>query len=70
VACQSASVTGTRPGDGGCKVVEKGSGEAGLVLPLDDGREEQGESRKRDGSFGDGARCTGELGREGVREPW
>jgi hypothetical protein len=72
VACQSASVNGTRPGDGGRTVAEKGNGEAGLVLPLDDGLEDgrdvEGDSRNRDGSFGDGARCTGELGREGVRE--
>jgi hypothetical protein len=72
VACQSASVNGTRPGDGGRTVAEKDNGEAGLMLlledGLDDGREVEGDSRSRDGSLGDGALCTGELGREDVRE--
>lgn len=31
VECQSASVTGTRPGEGGWNVVENDSGEAGRV---------------------------------------
>jgi hypothetical protein len=48
--------------------VEKDSGDAGRVPPLDDGLEMGGESRSRDGSFGEGARCTGELGRDVVRE--
>ena len=68
VACQSASATGKRLGEGGRTVVEKDKDEAGLMLPLDDGREAGGESRSRDGSFGEGARCRGEIGREGVRE--
>jgi hypothetical protein len=68
VECQSASLIGMRLGDGGWRVVENPNGEAGLVLPLEEGREEGGDSRSRDGSFGDGARCSGEAGREGPRE--
>jgi hypothetical protein len=68
VACQSASGIGTRLGDGGRIVVEKVSGEAGLVTPLDDGREAGGDSRSRDGTFGEGTRGKGEFGREDVRE--
>jgi hypothetical protein len=66
VACQSASVTDGRPGEGGRTVVEKARGDAGLVFPLDDGRELSGDSRRRVGSWGEGARWTGELGREGL----
>ena len=65
---QSASAMGPRPGEGGRTVVEKVRGEAGRGLPLDDGRDDGGESRSRPGSFGDGTRCRGELGRDGVRE--
>jgi len=68
VECQSASVTELRLGEGGRTVEEKANGEAGLVLPLDPGRELSGDSRSRVGSFGEGARCRGELGRDGVRE--
>jgi hypothetical protein len=68
VACQSASVTDTRSEEGGCTIVEEDNGEAGLVLPLEEGRELGGDSRNRDGSFGEGTRCKGELGRDGVRE--
>ena len=68
VACQSASLIGARPGDGGCRVVEKDRGEGGLLFPLDIGREVGGDSRSRGGSFGDGVRCKGDEGREGARE--
>lgn len=50
-------------------VVEKASGEAGrAALPLDDGRDPGGDSRNREESFGEGARCSGELGRLDGRE--
>lgn len=54
MACQSASVTGTR-GDAGGKAVEKDNGDAGLEgLALDDGREFTGESAGRlGGSLGE-----------------
>lgn len=68
VECQSASVTGTRPGDGGLTVVEKDKGEVGRVLPREDGRELGGDSRSRVGSFGDGTLCCGEPGLDGGRE--
>jgi hypothetical protein len=68
VEYQSASVMVVRPGEGGRMVEENGSGDAGRVLSLDEGREVGGDSRSRGGSLGDEARCRGELGREGVRE--
>lgn len=66
--CLSTSNCVSRLGDGGRTVDANARGEAGLVLPLDVGLELGGDSRSRGGSFGDGARCSGEMGREGARE--
>jgi len=49
-------------------VLEKAKGDAGRGLPLEDGREGSGDSRRRVGSFGEGARCSGEVGRDEGRE--
>lgn len=69
VKCLSASVTGPRAGEGGRAEASKESGEAGRVpRPLDAGRELGGDSRNREGSFGDVARCRGELGLEDRRD--
>lgn len=68
VACQSESVTDTFQGDDGRTVVVKDNGDVGLVLPLDAGRVLGGESRSLEGGIGDGALCTGELGRDGALE--
>lgn len=68
VDCLSTSNCGSRFGDGGRTVDAKARGDAGLVFPLDVGLEPGGDSRSRGGNFGDGARCEGELGREGARE--
>lgn len=54
-------------GDGGRTLVEKDSGEAGLVFPREEGRDVGGDSRNRVGSLGEGARGSGELGLEYVR---
>lgn len=64
VACQSAAATGMRPSEGGWSVVEKDSGDAARILPLDEGREPGGEWCRCIGSFGDGAWCSGEAGLE------
>ena len=60
---------GSWRGEGGLIVVDHASGDAGRVaLPRDDGRDPGGESRSRDGDFGEGARWSGELGRLDGRE--
>lgn len=67
--CQSASVMGAWRGEGGLIVVDHASGEAGrVVLPREVGRDAGGDSRSRDGIFGEGARCNGEAGRLEGRE--
>jgi hypothetical protein len=64
VECQSASETGTRPrpGEGGRIVDENDSGEPGIALPRDEGREPGGDCRRCVGSLGEGTRCAGEPG--------
>lgn len=66
VECQSASVMGTWRGEGGLRVLDHASGEAGrAALPRDEGRDAGGDSRSRVGVW-----CSGELGLLEGRELW